>query len=184
MTYAPQQLANATAALEVVRLRGLDDITAQQVLAGMLTECTLWNYSNPIYPNTVPLGDGLPPVELAPSTKKSCGVFQQQPHVPAWWGPSLATEALQAAGFMNVHNATGYFLDALVQVPRTAQPWREIQAVQGSEYNGNGLPYAANYQGNWVEAGRLLTVLRFTSPGDPTPLGILEWISATERTML
>jgi hypothetical protein len=165
VSWSETQLNNLRTALAVVEQRGLDNTTAVQVIAGILTECSALNYSNPLYPNTIPLGDGLPPRELSPSTKESCGVFQQRPHSPQWWGPPGLSVNAQAAFFMSVANATGLFLDRLVNVPRTNQPWREIQVVQGSEYDGKGLPYAANYQGNWAAAGQLLDQLRGASAG-------------------
>lgn len=169
MTYTPTQLANARLALAVVRLRGLDDGTAQQVLAGMLTECTLWNYANPIFPETlnVPGNDGYPPVELAPSTKKSCGVFQQQPQ---WWGHG-ATEVARALSLMDVQTATGLFLDALALVPRNvAEPWLDIQSVQQSEFAD-----ASNYRAAWVAAGDLHRTLVRGSPA--AAVTILGWVS-------
>lgn len=179
MSYAPNQLANARIALTEVRRRGLDRIAEQQTLAGMLTECTLFNYSNPLYPNTIPLGDGLPPVALAPSTKESCGVFQQRPHVPVWWGDQGLTLEQQAAEFMDVTVATGLFLDRLVGTVRTAEPWRQIQQVQGSEYDGRpGFPYASNYQAQWGAAAALIDLL--DSTGSTASAGtITDWIAMT-----
>jgi hypothetical protein len=177
VSYAPNQLANARAALTEVRRRGLDRVAEQQTFAGMLDECTLLNYANPLYPWTLAVSDGYPPGVLAPSTKESCGVFQQRPHDPVWWGPQGLSIHDQALYFMDVRQAVGLFLDRLVGTTRTDQPWREIQLVQGSEYDGRpGYPYAANYQAQWAAAGALINLLDSTGGTPPTGT-LIDWIT-------
>jgi hypothetical protein len=78
---------------------------------------------------------------------------------------------------MDVTIATGLFLDRLVDTTRTDQPWREIQLVQGSEYDGRpGYPYASNYQAQWAAAGALIDLLDSTGGTPPTGT-LMDWIT-------
>ena len=188
MTWSAQQLSNARAGLGACDALGGDRTNATQVLTMMITECTLWNYENPLYPVTFGLGDGLPPHELSPSTKNSCGVAQQRPHDPVWWGPPGLTLDEQAVNFMHVDRACSYFVARIREVARSTSPWREIQAVQESEWNGvtidqsTGLPYpyAENYHSNWLDGYALLGILRGVVPpartsGQPYTDWLMGW---------
>ena len=175
----PRQLRTFRVVLAEVDRRGLGALVAQQAIAVVMVECSGLNYANPLYPWTLAGSDGYPPTELAPSTKESCGITQIRPHIPQWWGPQGLSIHDQALFFMSPVNSINLFLDRLIGTVRTNQPWRQIQEVQGSEYNGATRPYAGNYQAAWDSAGVLLTLLRSERPGTvvaPPPPTFIEGV--------
>ena len=159
----PRQLRTFRTVLGEVDRRGLGELVARQAITVVVVECSGFNYANPLYPWTLPGSDGYPPTELAPSTKESCGITQIRPHIPVWWGPEGLSIRDQSLYFMSPENSINLFLDRLIGADPD-DPWRMIQQVQGSEYNGVTKPYAANYQAAWNTAGQLLTELRAERP--------------------
>jgi hypothetical protein len=172
--YQAVQVSNMRRGIAQARKQGGDFTTCIQVLAMMYVECTFWNYSNPKYPaNWQQASDGPPPKSSTNPTgfdslKNSVGVAQQRPHIPVWWGPAGLSEEDQVRNFTVVEKALSYFLDRLLKQKRdVVSPWNNIQAVQGSEYDGKTInpqtrkpyPYAENYKNAWPRAVSLYAEL-------------------------